>query len=86
MFPTRCCDALRIRQILFNLLGNAIKFTGAGFIRVQVQLESQVEESVVLHFGVSDSGCGIAPKAPAASSRLRKPTVSLPKIRGTGLD
>jgi signal transduction histidine kinase len=55
-------DALRIRQILFNLLGNAIKFTGAGFIRVRVQLESQVEESVVLHFSVSDSGCGIAPE------------------------
>jgi signal transduction histidine kinase/CheY-like chemotaxis protein/streptogramin lyase len=55
-------DALRIRQILFNLLGNAIKFTGAGFIRVRVRLESQVEESVVLHFSVSDSGCGIAPE------------------------
>jgi signal transduction histidine kinase/ligand-binding sensor domain-containing protein/CheY-like chemotaxis protein len=55
-------DSLRIRQILFNLLGNAIKFTGAGFIRVRVQLESQVEESVLLHFSVADSGCGIAPE------------------------
>jgi signal transduction histidine kinase/ligand-binding sensor domain-containing protein/CheY-like chemotaxis protein len=55
-------DSLRIRQILFNLLGNAIKFTRAGFICMRVQLESQVEESVVLHFSVADSGCGIAPE------------------------
>jgi signal transduction histidine kinase/ActR/RegA family two-component response regulator len=55
-------DQLRIRQILFNLLGNAIKFTSAGFIRVRAQLESQSAESVELHFSVADSGCGIAPE------------------------
>jgi len=55
-------DTLRLRQILFNLLGNAIKFTGDGVIRVRVQLESQIGESVVLHFSVADSGCGIAPE------------------------
>jgi len=55
-------DSLRIRQILFNLLGNAIKFTVAGFIRLRVQLESQAGDSVVLHFTVADSGCGIAPE------------------------
>ncbi len=55
-------DSLRIRQILFNLLGNAIKFTGKGFVRVRVQLESQIEDTVELHFSVADSGCGIAPE------------------------
>jgi signal transduction histidine kinase/CheY-like chemotaxis protein/streptogramin lyase len=55
-------DSLRIRQILFNLLGNAIKFTKTGFIRVRVQLESQIGESIALHFSVADSGCGIAPE------------------------
>ncbi|HXI43471.1 MAG TPA: two-component regulator propeller domain-containing protein [Bryobacteraceae bacterium] len=55
-------DSLRIRQILFNLLGNAIKFTATGFVRVSVRLESRIKDSVVLHFSVADSGCGIAPE------------------------
>jgi CheY-like chemotaxis protein/anti-sigma regulatory factor (Ser/Thr protein kinase) len=55
-------DSLRIRQILFNLLGNAIKFTGKGFVGMRVRLESQLEDSVVLQFSVADSGCGIPPE------------------------
>jgi signal transduction histidine kinase/CheY-like chemotaxis protein/streptogramin lyase len=53
-------DSLRVRQILFNLIGNAIKFTEAGAIRVRVQLESRSAEAIVLHWSVADSGCGIA--------------------------
>lgn len=53
-------DSLRLRQVLFNLVGNSIKFTDTGFIRVRVQMESRNGESVTLHWSVSDSGCGIA--------------------------
>src|SRR6185312_6212367 len=53
-------DSMRVRQILFNLIGNAIKFTEAGDIRVRAQLESRNGEAIMLHWSVEDSGCGIA--------------------------
>jgi signal transduction histidine kinase/streptogramin lyase/ActR/RegA family two-component response regulator len=52
-------DSLRVQQILLNLVGNAIKFTDSGSIRVRAQLESQAGQSVVVHWSVADSGCGI---------------------------
>jgi signal transduction histidine kinase len=52
-------DPLRLRQILLNLLNNAIKFTSAGSIEVKTALETRRESSVMLHFTVSDTGVGI---------------------------
>ena len=52
-------DPVRIRQILLNLMGNAIKFTHEGRISARVTLESQLESTVRLHFAVSDTGIGI---------------------------
>jgi signal transduction histidine kinase/DNA-binding response OmpR family regulator len=52
-------DPGRIRQILINLIGNAIKFTNQGEVILQVQLESQSGEEAVLHFVVTDTGMGI---------------------------
>jgi PAS domain S-box-containing protein len=52
-------DAVRLRQILVNLVGNAIKFTPSGTIRVHVDLASQVPGEVCLHFAVIDTGIGI---------------------------
>ena len=52
-------DALRLRQILVNLVGNAIKFTAEGKVAVGVELEEQSGEEVVLHFSVRDTGIGI---------------------------
>ncbi|MCE5314380.1 MAG: response regulator [Armatimonadota bacterium] len=52
-------DVLRLRQVIVNLVGNAIKFTKEGEIVVRVDVDSILDESVVLHFAVSDTGCGI---------------------------
>ncbi|WP_421272537.1 ATP-binding protein [Aeromonas veronii] len=56
-------DALRLRQILFNFVSNAIKFTERGFIEISVQLLSQGEGQQQLCFGVRDSGIGMSPEA-----------------------
>jgi PAS domain S-box-containing protein len=55
-------DPSRLRQILVNLLGNAIKFTERGEIALRVEVESQQEEAAVLHFSVTDTGIGIPPE------------------------
>lgn len=52
-------DALRLRQILVNLVGNAIKFTAAGHIEVTVQRQWEADREVGLEFIVSDTGTGI---------------------------
>jgi PAS domain S-box-containing protein len=52
-------DPGRLRQILVNLIGNAVKFTSAGEVVVRVAKESQDAGGVGLHFSVQDSGIGI---------------------------
>jgi PAS domain S-box-containing protein len=52
-------DPLRLRQILVNLVGNAIKFTAQGEVAVGVDLEEQNGEDAILHFVVRDTGIGI---------------------------
>ncbi|HKT71069.1 MAG TPA: response regulator [Terriglobales bacterium] len=52
-------DPSRLRQILLNLLGNAIKFTERGQVALQVSQESADSEAVQIHFQVSDTGIGI---------------------------
>ena len=53
-------DRARLRQVLVNLLGNAIKFTAEGEVVLDVSKKSRSEESVTLEFQVRDSGIGIA--------------------------
>ena len=55
-------DVTRLRQILVNLLGNAIKFTEHGEVELEVGLEPQEPGQVRLHFTVRDTGVGIAPE------------------------
>jgi len=55
-------DAARVRQILVNLLGNAVKFTHAGEVTVAVKPEGATEGSLDLRFDVRDTGIGIAPE------------------------
>lgn len=52
-------DEIRIRQILTNLIGNAIKFTHHGYVRAKVTVASQKEEKIELLFQIIDSGIGI---------------------------
>ena len=52
-------DPGRLRQVLVNLVGNAIKFTERGQILVQVEMVSKTADEQVLHYFVSDSGMGI---------------------------
>lgn len=53
-------DQLRIRQILTNLLNNAVKFTDKGKVRLHVELIDLVEEQIRLRFSVEDTGVGIS--------------------------
>lgn len=53
-------DPGRLRQILINLVGNAIKFTHKGEVSVRVSLIVNNEKDVLLHFSVKDTGIGIA--------------------------
>jgi two-component system sensor histidine kinase/response regulator len=59
-------DPGRLRQVLVNLIGNAIKFTERGQILIQLQIESKTADHCVLHYFVSDSGIGV-PKEKHAS-------------------
>jgi signal transduction histidine kinase/DNA-binding response OmpR family regulator len=80
-------DPARLRQILLNLVGNAIKFTRRGEVALSVALDEQRGEEFELHFTVSDTGIGIpekkrevifSPFAQADSSTTRE-------FGGTGL-
>ncbi|MGM0575617.1 MAG: response regulator [Myxococcota bacterium] len=53
-------DPIRLRQVVVNLVGNAIKFTEQGEIVVRVREEGRDEEHVMLHVEVSDTGPGIS--------------------------
>jgi signal transduction histidine kinase/ActR/RegA family two-component response regulator len=62
MVPDRLClDLDRVRQVAVNLVGNAIKFTSAGYVELQVTVCSSAEKDVELLFVVKDTGIGIAP-------------------------
>ncbi len=52
-------DFGRLRQVIVNLVGNAIKFTATGEVTLAAELERQDDRGETIHFRVSDSGCGI---------------------------
>ena len=55
-------DPLRLRQVLANLIGNAIKFTEHGEVVVRLRLENETDTDVTLSLSVEDTGIGIAPE------------------------
>ncbi len=80
-------DALRLKQVLINLISNAIKFTEQGYINVNIQINKFTDKNIELIFEVQDSGIGINPEQ---LNKLFKPftqadTSTTRKFGGTGL-
>jgi PAS domain S-box-containing protein len=80
-------DALRLGQVLINYTSNAIKFTEAGEIYVQVRVRERTESEVLLYFAVKDSGIGLTPEQQARlfQSFSQADASTTRKYGGTGL-
>jgi PAS domain S-box-containing protein len=80
-------DPGRLRQILTNLISNAIKFTERGEVRVEVKRLSTAPETTSLHFSISDTGIGIPPEKQEFIFEpfTQAETSSVEKFGGTGL-
>ena len=57
-----CGDPGRLRQVLVNLVGNAVKFTMVGEVLLHIEVDSRTQDGVRLHFAASDTGIGISPE------------------------
>ena len=80
-------DSARLRQVLLNLIGNAIKFSKTGEIVLQVKVQESQAQDATLAFSVRDTGIGIAPET---QSKLFEPfeqadTSTTRHYGGTGL-
>jgi len=82
-----CGDPLRLRQVLLNLLGNAVKFTEQGEVVVGTEVEAIRQNQAVLRFFVSDTGIGIPSDRIAAvfESFTQADGATTRKYGGTGL-
>jgi CheY-like chemotaxis protein len=81
------CDAGRLRQILANILGNAVKFTDRGEVRLVAKCEKSNNSQASLHFSVTDTGVGIQQEVlPFIFERFRQADDSAQRrYGGTGL-
>jgi len=80
-------DSMRLRQILFNLLGNAVKFTKEGTVTLQVTYFDENLKCPMLHFSVEDTGIGIEKEKQAAifNSFTQADGSTTRRYGGTGL-
>lgn len=61
--PLLLLDSLRLKQVLQNLVSNAIKFTSAGYVEIRAELLEQTDTEEMLRLTVRDTGIGIAPES-----------------------
>jgi PAS domain S-box-containing protein len=80
-------DPGRIRQVLTNLVSNAIRFTESGYVLLNIEFAPREDEKPVLHFAVEDTGIGIAQeKIPDIFEKFTQADASTTrKYGGTGL-
>jgi two-component system, sensor histidine kinase and response regulator len=80
-------DPGRLRQILVNLVGNAIKFTERGEVLVEIEKSLETADEVTLHFSVRDTGIGVPPEKQQAifEAFVQADTSSTREFGGTGL-
>jgi len=81
-------DPTRLRQILLNLVSNAIKFTNEGEVSIQVRASGEPDNHKIrLHFSVSDTGCGISKERQQSifDKFSQEDTSTTRKFGGTGL-
>ncbi|CUQ67220.1 response regulator [Candidatus Nitrospira inopinata] len=80
-------DPARLRQVLTNLIGNAVKFTQQGEVSLQVFLEEDSPDRVAIRFDVTDSGIGIPPDTQAKLFRpfVQGDSSTTRRYGGTGL-
>ena len=80
-------DAGRLRQVLLNVVGNAVKFTAEGEVVLDVSVESALPDRVNLHFAVSDTGIGIPAEKQGAifQAFTQADTSTTRRYGGTGL-
>lgn len=79
-------DKLRINQVFFNLVGNAVKFTDEGYVKIIVEKLSQFEGGVQLKFTVEDTGIGIpADKVKSVFDSFTRVRMKDRIFEGTGL-
>jgi signal transduction histidine kinase len=86
--PQITTDPTRLRQVLLNLVSNALKFTSAGYVRGEVGLAQTLEEGrVLLRFRVEDTGIGIAPNRMSAMFKAfaQEDVSTTRRYGGTGL-
>ena len=80
-------DPGRLRQVLVNLIGNAVKFTDNGSVALRAECKTQPGEDAVVKFSVRDTGVGIAPEAQKTLFRpfIQADSTTTRRYGGTGL-
>ena len=85
--PVLIGDSSRIRQVLINLIGNAIKFTDRGSVKLEVNVISTSDKLQKLQFAIEDTGRGMSPEflKTIFDKFSREQLLNSKKIEGTGL-
>lgn len=82
-----CGDDIRLREILINVLTNAVKYTAEGSVTFSIDLEGIEDEYALLHYSVKDTGMGIKPEDidKLTKEYVRIDEIENKNIEGTGL-